>query len=226
MGVISIPSMLLYRLEVDRTLRDRAKRIDRFRDLEPLIRGVASALRVLHASALSLDEEEGLDAELERHRAIQRRLEDRLPAGGRRERLARSVERLGRGAARLGAWERAPIHGAFGWDAVVLDRNRHAYLYRFDQCRRSHPGLDLGGFLADLLRFYVLRDEQDREFYTRGREAFVSAYLDGRTPPWAGALDWFVAGGLLRRLERMLARPEGKWEPKVDALLEQLELAS
>jgi hypothetical protein len=24
----------------------------------------------------------------------------------------------------------------------------------------------------------------------------------------------------------MLARPEGKWEPKVDALLEQLELAS
>jgi hypothetical protein len=223
MGVISSPSMVLYRLEVDRTLRERAKRIERFKDLESLIRKVASALRMLHASELALDTEEGLEAELERHRAIERRLEGRLASGGRRERLARAVERLARGAARLGAWERAPIHGSFGWDAIVLDRNRHAYLYRLDQSRRSHPGLDLGGFLADLLRFYVLRESQEREFHARGREAFVSAYLDGRTPPWAASLDWFVAGALLRRLERMLARPEGKWEPKVDALLEQLE---
>jgi hypothetical protein len=223
LGVIAEPSMVLYQLEVDRTLRERAKRITRFRDLERLIRNVATALRALHAGELPLDTEEGLEAELELHRAIGRRLEGQLSGGGRRERLARSVERLSQGTARLGAWERVPIHGALGWDAVVLDRSRNVYLYRFDQSRRSHPGLDLGGFLADLLRFYVLREGQEREFYPRGREAFVGAYFDGKSPPWAGSLDWFVAGALLRRLERLLARPEGKWEPKVDALLGQLE---
>jgi hypothetical protein len=46
-----------------------------------------------------------------------------------------------------------PIHGSFGWDSVYYGADGCFYLYRFENCRRSDPGLDLGGFAADLLCF-------------------------------------------------------------------------
>src|SRR5213078_3827988 len=47
----------------------------------------------------------------------------------------------------------APIHGALGWDCIHYGVDGRFYLYRFERCRRSDPGLDLGGFAADLLCF-------------------------------------------------------------------------
>jgi len=116
-----------------------------------------------------------------------------------------------------------PIHGAFGWDSIVYDRSGKPHLWRFDQCRCSHPALDLGGFLADVLRFYVVRDGDRAEFYANGRLGFMDAYFVDREPAWRDDMDWFVGCALFRRLDRLLARPQKKWEPKVDGLLELLE---
>ncbi|PYQ86219.1 MAG: hypothetical protein DMG03_07590, partial [Acidobacteria bacterium] len=45
---------------------------------------------------------------------------------------------------------RCPIHGAMAWDCIRFGIDGKFYLYRFENCRRSNPGFDLGGFAADL----------------------------------------------------------------------------
>jgi hypothetical protein len=116
-----------------------------------------------------------------------------------------------------------PVHGALAWDCIV--RSRQGWeLFRFDGCRRAHPCLDLGDFLADLLRFALHRTE-DRRLYAAGRAVLLRSYLDGSRPPWVRDLDWFVASALLERLDRMMRREQEEWEPKVAPLLEEIERA-
>jgi hypothetical protein len=50
-----------------------------------------------------------------------------------------------------------PAHGALGWDRIHCGVDGYFYFYRFETCQLSDPGIDLGGFAADLLRFTLSR---------------------------------------------------------------------
>jgi hypothetical protein len=138
------------------------------------------------------------------------------------ERVQQIYDRLAARVATLKSCERVPIHGDLGWHSIVHGDARF-YLYRFDKCRCSHPGFDLGGFLADLLRFYLLRKKTDPDFYYAGREIFLETYFAGTPPSWHEDLPFFMADALLLRLPLFLKPAEKKWEPKVEALLRQCE---
>jgi hypothetical protein len=124
----------------------------------------------------------------------------------------------------LQSHERVPIHGALGWRSILYGEGRF-YFYRFDKCRYSHPGFDLGGFLADLLRFYVLRKKADPGFYYSGREVFLETYFAGTPEPWREDLSFFMTEALLQRLPLVLEQTGKKWEAGVDALLRRCEQA-
>ncbi len=47
----------------------------------------------------------------------------------------------------------APIHGAMNWNSIWYGVDGRFYLYHFESCQWSDPGLDLGGYIADLLQF-------------------------------------------------------------------------
>ena len=68
----------------------------------------------------------------------------------------------------------ASIHGALNWDCVYYGVDGRFYLYRFETSRRSDPGLDLGGFAADLLRFTLA--SHDGDAYRMCCDAFLSHY--------------------------------------------------
>ncbi|PYM12457.1 MAG: hypothetical protein DME18_11390 [Verrucomicrobia bacterium] len=71
------------------------------------------------------------------------------------------VHRLQERAASRRRQPPAPIHGAFGWDCIHYGVDGRFYLYRFEACRRSDPGLDLGGFAADLLCFTLAHHDEE-----------------------------------------------------------------
>jgi hypothetical protein len=223
LAAVQEPSMVLYRFEPEETLRERFKRATKPGGLVKGIRKVALALMTLHASELSVGPAEGCEAEIRRCRSLHTQVQARLVDSPRSGRLDGCADRL---AARLGAlrtWETAPIHGSFGWDSIVYGRNGEPYLFRFDEVRRSHPGLDLGGFLADLLRFQLAGDAGSPKVYLAAQKAFLEAYFGRGSQTWQEDLPCFVACSLFRRLDRLLLRPRDKWEPKVDALLGELE---
>jgi hypothetical protein len=124
----------------------------------------------------------------------------------------------------LKSFEPVPIHGSLGWENILYGDGKF-YFYRFEQCRRSHPGFDAGSFLAELRRFYLLRRKADQNFYHAGRKVFLENYFDDNPPAWHADLPFFTAGALFLRLDGLLERAEEKWEPKIDALLEQCEQA-
>ncbi len=68
----------------------------------------------------------------------------------------------------------APIHGSLGWDCIHYGVDGRFYLYRFEMCRCSDPGLDLGGFAADLLCFTLA--SHDEEAYRVCLDDFLGKY--------------------------------------------------
>jgi anti-sigma regulatory factor (Ser/Thr protein kinase) len=101
----------------------------------------------------------------------------------------------------------APTHSALGWDCIHYGVDRGFYLYRFENCRLSHPGLDLGAFLADVLLFSATQN--DEEAFRIGRDAFIGSYdaLAGQ-PTSAETLRTCTAVALLDRLDQLLPRLE------------------
>ena len=67
-----------------------------------------------------------------------------------------------------------PIHGSLGWDCIHYGVDGRFYLYRFEMCRCSDPGLDLGGFAADLLCFTLA--SHDEEAYRVCLDDFLGKY--------------------------------------------------
>ncbi len=225
-AVFKEPSLVLFKFNPAQDLRDYLKKIDDFQKVAEIIKMIAVALRALHQSTIALRIEERLDDALGRFRAAQERVIAKLaPAGSQRvERVQQFFNQLVGRAATLKNYERVPIHGAFGWDCILYGDEKF-YFYRFEECRRSHPGFDVGNFLADLRRFYLLRRKADQNFYHAGREVFLETYFAGNPPAWREDVPFFVASAMLQRLDRLLERPEKKWEDKVDAFLEQCEQA-
>jgi len=117
-----------------------------------------------------------------------------------------------------------PTLGGFSWDDVYYGVNNRFYLSRFEACRRSDPGIDLGGFAAELLSFIHTRfaDEDREEVYRHCRTAFLEEY-NSKAEHWVSEEDLGFyaslalcdcirrappgtespAGGLLRWLDRM-----------------------
>jgi hypothetical protein len=218
------PPMTLFKFNPAMDLREYVKKIFNFPKLAYVIRRVAGGLLALHQSAFAFEVNEGLEETLERRRAAGKRIVTKLAqvSPQRVERAHQIFNRFEERAAGLKGCELAPIHGAFGWNCILYGDEKF-YFYRFDKCRRSHPGFDVGGFLADLLRFYVLRKKGDKDFYYAGRNVFLETYFAGNPPPWRDDVPFFIASAMLLHLDRLLAGPAGKWEPEVDALLEQCE---
>jgi len=95
----------------------------------------------------------------------------------------------------------APIHGAFGWDCVHYGVDGRFYLYRFETCRRSDPGLDLGGFAADLLCFTL--SNHDENAYRSCLEAFLNEYnSEAEHSMSADDLRFYIPLALVERLQR------------------------
>jgi anti-sigma regulatory factor (Ser/Thr protein kinase) len=99
----------------------------------------------------------------------------------------------------------APVHGAFGWDCVQYGTDGQFYLYRFERCRWSDPGLDLGGFAADLLCFTLASG--DESAYRIGCDALLSKYNSEAEHPMAeDELPFYVALALSERLRHLEPR--------------------
>jgi hypothetical protein len=95
----------------------------------------------------------------------------------------------------------APIHGAFGWDCIHYGVDGRFYLYRFEECRRSDPGLDLGGFAADLLCFTL--SHHDENAYRSCLDAFLNVYNAGAEHSIsADDLRFYIPVALVERLQR------------------------
>ena len=133
-------------------------------------------------------------------------------------RFRQVVQRLEERAAAVEPREPSPIHGRFGLDCVQYDVEGQFYLYRFEACRMSQPGFDLGGFLADLRS--LASSQGDDEIYEMGRESFLGGYRS-KEPRRFGhcELGFFQAVASIDRLDRL--RPGSPGE--VDSLLRDCE---
>jgi hypothetical protein len=122
----------------------------------------------------------------------------------------------------------APIHGAFGWDCVHYGVDGRFYLYQFETCRRSDPGLDLGGFAADLLCFTLAN--HDEGTYRICIDALLSNYnVETEHPMDEDDLPLYTAFALCERLGR--AKPStnadtGQLLAALDAALSHRHVAT
>ena len=153
---------------------------------------VARGLRDLHGSGIDLESSEGRETALgvigERLERVAARL-----AGAGDAPIARLRAALAEPPAE---WRSTPIHGQMGWGCVLFDGGRF-FLWRFERARLGHPGLDVGAFLADLLL---------SPFPVALAGAFTAAYFAELRAPWSNRMPFFVAVGVLERLDRRLER--------------------
>jgi len=95
------------------------------------------------------------------------------------------------------------------------------YLFRFQTCRRFDPGLDLGGFAADLL-CYTLADH-DAGAYRSCSDAFLTRYNSRAEYPMSDdELRPFIVLALAERLQAVEPRTRtqpGQLLPALEAAL-------
>jgi hypothetical protein len=221
-AVLKEPSMAIFECEPSKTLRDRAKRLSGRRQWVRAVAAVAAGLFAMHGSRIDV-QEESLGEALENRRTAMHRAVQRLAASSprRAERLHEAWARFAEQAGRVKACEPATIHGDPGWNNILCSEGR-MQLFRFEQCRRSHPGFDVGALLADSVRYHLIGKKRDPALYAACREAIMKSYFARGDQPWRDQVDFFIASALFTRLERLLKRPEEKWQRKVDELLEQI----
>jgi hypothetical protein len=115
-------------------------------------------------------------------------------------RLARTVETIRRQNPPRSLRPLTTIHAAFGWDCIHYGVDKHFYLQRFEHCRRGDPGLDLGGFAADLLCFTLTR--HNLETYRLCRDEFLASYnARAEYPLGAEELNLYITWALARRFQ-------------------------
>ncbi len=163
---------------------------------------IGKCLRALHRSGVAVQKETWAQA-VRREEALLEGVRQRLCNGnaqqsGRIERISQTcLERV----RALHHDPNVPIHGRLDWDCIHYGVDGRFYLHRFEECRSSHPGFDLGGFLADLLVFSTSRG--DPQIYRMGQEELLASYFGDSVPSiWRTRLPAFIASALLRRLAR------------------------
>ena len=144
-------------------------------------------------------------------------LQTHLSGPDRVDRLSRCAQRHQDRAASNGQSALTLIHGAFGWDCIHYGVDSRFYLYRFETCRRSHPGFDLGGFAADLLCFTLAN--HDAGVYRTAQDAFLSHYnSDSEHVIDEETLRLYIALALCQRLQRANSRPQAHSRRLLEAL--------
>ena len=178
---------------------------------------VGQTLAVLHGSGVAFQETEA-DFLGERGcgagERLRRRLANRHPEADFSRRLGNVLRSIEERAAAAAPRRRSPIHGRFGLDSVLYGVDGSFYFYRFEACRMSDPGLDLGGFLADVS---LLGDEETRRAGSEGFLAGYSSKSRHAAPP--ADLGLYVALALLDRL----GGAKGRSRSGVDELLRLCE---
>jgi anti-sigma regulatory factor (Ser/Thr protein kinase) len=150
------PRLVLYDFDSWMTLSEYLTHRGSLRSLEKCARKIGEALAALHRSEVVLRGGEtdplgeGLQARVVR---AEENLQTLAAPSDLLNRFRFTFRRIQERAAHDGRRVRTPIHGALGWDCIHYGVDGRFYLYRFESCRRSDPGLDLGGFAADLLCF-------------------------------------------------------------------------
>jgi len=223
-AVLSQPPVLVYDLNPSTDLRGYAKALaDGDRTIR-VCEMVGRSLRIVHRSGLGGTDHDGAGGELDRYRDALASVEGVLSRSDkkRNKRVRAIFRRLEERSAGLKDAEPVTVHGDLDWNRIVYDEPR-LYLTGLHACGRGHPGIDLGAFLTDLLRFCKVRRKRGDDFYDAGRDAFLAAYFAGDVPSWSGDLPFFIGGTMLLRLERLLGRPKSRWERKIDDLLDQCE---
>jgi len=185
---------------------------------------IASGLETLHKSRINLERTVKVSDVLLQQRTIGKRITQKLVECNpqRADRVDKFCETLAQQAIVQSAYELAPIHNAFGWDCI-LHHNDDLYFHFFEQSCYGHPGFDVGGYLADLARNYLLGKNADQTQYETLRHVFLDTYFSNNSAPWIDDLPFFIGTTMLSRLERLLKRPQPKWEPKIDKLLSLCE---
>jgi hypothetical protein len=114
----------------------------------------------------------------------------------------------------------APIFGARDWSWIYYGVDSRFYLHHFEACRHADPGLDLGGFAADLLGFTVTK--HDDELWRICAEALLRNYNEQAAHPIEETtLRFYTALALVDRFRR--ARPDWRaLRGAVSALLRSL----
>jgi anti-sigma regulatory factor (Ser/Thr protein kinase) len=132
-------------------------------------------------------------------------------------RLRVCVQQFHERAASSGQRTPTPIHGAFGWDCIQYGVDGDFYLYRFETCRRSDPGLDLGGFAADLLCFTLAN--HDEGVYRICQDALLSNY-NSNAEHAIGEEDlrFYIALALCQRLRWAKRHPQAHSGRLLEAL--------
>jgi aminoglycoside phosphotransferase (APT) family kinase protein len=168
---------------------------------------VGEGLRAWHRCGLKPIRRVGLGSWLSQRRAALDAGAERLEAAqpGSARVVSQAAARLESLVAEPASTDAVPVHGHFGWDCVLHD-GATLLFYEFEHACAAHPGLDLGGFLADLR---ARQPELGRAFCDAAEQALLGAYPPGA---WARDLPHFVALAALRRVEEWLhaerARPD------------------
>jgi len=205
------PRLVFYTFDPTRDLFGYLAAVTEAKRVETVIAKVAAGLRTLHHSAVEFDAVERSEdlKESARGRAGRIALALQSATGEAaqclREFLAYALE----GVEALEPYEPMPIHGGFGMECV-RNQGDEFFFYRFEHCRRSHPGLDLGAFLLDLSDF-ASRSETSKEVARVAKAAFYGAYFGSAGYPGEEAAAVFARAALLERIERRLDVPSKEW---------------
>lgn len=95
------------------------------------------------------------------------------------------------------------VHGAVDWDHLLYQEDQ-LYLSDFVTAAYSHPAVDLGSFLAEVIYYYVLRKKPNVEICHMAQQAFLVGYFGEGMRAWQREIDLFTAWALLQKLNLLL----------------------
>ena len=196
------PRLVLYEFDSWMTLSEYLTYRGSFRALRKCAGKIGQALAALHGSPLVLPGGETDPLGLQERVASAETNLQTLSAGSDLvNRFRLTFQRILQRAAFRPQQELTPIHGALSWDCIRYGVDGRFYLYRFETCRRSDPGLDLGGWTADLLCFTLAN--HDEEAYRVCLDHFLGTYNSEAAHPMSNEdlLDYTVLA-LVERLGR------------------------
>jgi hypothetical protein len=203
------PRLVLYEFDPWMDLREYLICQDALGSVRHAAQRAGQSLSALHRSAVNVPGAEPRQMD-QRLRTILARAETTLQKMGCeadllnrfRQYVQRLQERQDAGTERT----MTPIHGSLGWDCIHYGVDGRFYLYRFENCRLSDPGLDLGGFAADLLCFTLAR--YDSEVYRECTDELLKHYnAEARPRISAADLAVYTVIALCRRLTESELRP-------------------
>jgi len=171
----AVPCLVLYGFDPSMNLSEYLAYRGGLSSVRHAAERIGQTLAALHCSPARLPEVDSIDLR-ERFEAriadAETTLRTLSSGSGLANRFRAGVQRL---TTRAGSWARLdPIHGSLGWDCIYYGVDARFYLYQFEKCCRSDPGLDLGGFAADLLCFTL--DHYDDEAYRVCRDELLKHY--------------------------------------------------